>query len=215
MNKIKLPNYTLKEEIINSISHGIGTILSIIGLILLIINSHNHKSIELISFIIYGTSLILLYLISCLYHGLAPNLKAKKILRVIDHNNVFLFEAGTFTPVCLLIIGGKVGLIYFCIIWFFSFLGIVLNSINVDKYQKLSLIFHLVIGWSIILMLKNISNSLNVIGITFLLLGGILYTIGAYLYKIGSKKKYMHCIFHFFCLAGSIVHFFMIYLFIK
>ena len=213
MNKIKLPNYTLKEEIINSISHGIGFVLSIIGLILLLIQNKN--KLELVSCIIYGTSLILLYLISCLYHGLSPKLKAKKILRVIDHSNVYLFEAGTFTPVCLLIIGGKVGLLYFCIIWLFSFLGIVLNSINVDKYQKLSLIFHLVIGWSIILMLKNISNSLNAIGITFLLLGGILYTIGAYLYKIGSKKKYMHCIFHFFCLAGSIVHFFMIYLFIK
>lgn len=212
MKKIKIPNYTLGEELINSISHGVGAILSIIGLVVMIIKSLNDNKLSFIACLIYGISLILLYLASCLYHAISPKLKIKKILRLIDHCNVFLLEAGTFTPVCLLLIGGKLGFIYFLIIWFLTILGIVLNFINVDKYQMISLILHLLIGWSVVFMLKELILNLNLIGLIFLFGGGIFYTIGAILYKIGATKKYMHSIFHFFCLAGSIFHFFMIFL---
>lgn len=213
MKKIKIPNYTLGEELVNSISHGVGAILSIIGLVVMIVKSLGDNNLSFIACLIYGISLILLYLVSCLYHALSPKLKAKKILRLLDHCNVFLLEAGTFTPVCLILIGGEIGFIYFLIIWFLAILGIVLNFINVDKYQMFSLLLHLLIGWSVIFMLKELILSLNLVGLIFLFVGGIFYSIGAFLYKIGATKKYMHSIFHFFCLAGSIFHFFMIFLY--
>lgn len=212
MKKIKIPNYTLGEELINSISHGVGALLSIVGLVIMIIKSLNDDNLSFVACLIYGISLILLYLISCLYHALSPNLAAKKIFRLLDHCNVFLLEAGTFTPVCLILIGGKIGFIYFTIIWILTILGIILNLIDVDKYQMFSLILHLLIGWSVIFMLKELISSLNIMGLIFLFSGGIFYSIGAFLYKIGATKKYMHSIFHFFCLAGSIFHFFMIFL---
>ncbi len=213
MNKIKIPNYTVGEEIMNAVSHGIGALLSIIGLIVMILKSLNDSNLSFIACLIYGISLILLYLISCLYHALSPKLKAKKILRILDHCNVFLLEAGTFTPVCLILIGGKIGIIYFCIIWILTIIGIILNCFNVDRFQMLSLILHLLIGWSVIFMLKELILNLNITGLLFLFSGGIFYSIGAILYKIGATRKYMHSIFHFFCLLGSIFHFFMIFLF--
>lgn len=212
MKKIKIPNYTVSEEIINSISHGVGALLSIVGLVVMIIKSVNDGNLSFIACLIYGISLILLYLISCLYHALSPKLKAKKILRLLDHCNVFLLEAGTFTPVCLILIGGKIGFIYFIIIWLLTIFGIILNIIDVDKYQIVSLVLHLLIGWSVIFMLKELILTLNLLGLIFLFGGGIFYSIGAFLYKIGATKRYMHSIFHFFCLAGSIFHFFMVFL---
>lgn len=212
MKKIKIPNYTLGEELINSISHGVGALLSIVGLVIMIIKSLNDDNLSFVACLIYGISLILLYLISCLYHALSPNLAAKRIFRLLDHCNVFLLEAGTFTPVCLILIGDKIGFIYFTIIWLLTILGIILNLIDVDKYQMFSLVLHLLIGWSVIFMLKELISSLNIMGLIFLFSGGIFYSIGAFLYKIGATKKYMHSIFHFFCLAGSIFHFFMIFL---
>lgn len=211
MKKIKLPNYTLGEELVNSISHGVGALLSCFGLIIMLLKSTN--SFSFFVCLIYGISLILLYLISCLYHALSPKLKAKKVLRVIDHCSVFLLEAGTFTPVCLLLIGGSIGFVYFCIIWLIAIVGIILNSVDVDRYQMLSLILHLILGWSIIFMLGKIINTLNLMGLFLLFSGGIFYSIGAVLYKVGSTKKYMHSIFHFCCLVGSILHFFMVFLF--
>lgn len=212
MEKIKIPNYTLGEELINSISHGVGALLSIVGLVIMICKSLNDDRLSFVACLIYGVSLILLYLVSCLYHALSPKLKAKKILRLLDHCNVFLLEAGTFTPVCLVLIGGKIGFIYFCVICFLTILGIILNLINVDKYQMFSLILHLLIGWSVIFVLKELILNLNLVGLIFLFGGGIFYSIGAFLYKIGATKKYMHSVFHFFCLVGSIFHFLMVFL---
>lgn len=215
MSKIRIPKYSLSEELINSISHGIGAGLSIAGLILMIIRSVNHADgYSLACSLIYGISLILLYTISCIYHGLSPRLKAKKVMRVIDHCNVFLLEAGTITPICLIAIGGIEGWLVFSLIWGITILGIILNSINVDKYQIASVFCHLLAGWSILLLIKPLNINVNIIGTYFLIIGGLFYSVGSILYLIGSKKKYMHSIFHFFCLAGSIFHFFMIFFFI-
>lgn len=215
MNKIKIPNYSLKEELINSISHGVGAILSLFGLILMIVRSiSKNNNLYLIVSLIYGISSLLLYLASCLYHAFSPKSNVKKIFRVIDHCNVFLLEAGTFTPVCLILIGGVSGIIYFSIIWIITIIGIILNCLNVDKYQMFSLFLHLAIGWSLIFVLNKLISNLCFNGLLCLLIGGIFYSIGSFLYKIGSTKKYMHSVFHFFCLGGSIFHFFMIFLFI-
>ena len=132
----------------------------------MLINVQN--KITFTSYFIYGMSLILLYLISCVYHAIPPYLKLKKFFRVIDHCNVFLLEAGTFTPICLLLIGGVEGFIYFVIIWLITIIGIILNIVNVDKYQMFSLFLHLLIGWSVVLLLKKILIILDIKGIIFL-----------------------------------------------
>lgn len=215
MNKVEIPDYSVKEEIINSSSHGIGAILSIIGFVLMIKKSLlQNNSLGFLTSIIFGGTLFILYLTSCLYHGIPKKYKAKKLMRVIDHCNVFILEAGTFTPVCLLLLGGKIGWIYFTIIWLLTILGIILNFIDVDKYENFSLVLHLGMGWSIILVFNKLISSLNISGLRCLFGGGLLYTIGAFLYYLGSTKKYMHSVFHFFCLAGSFAHFLLVYLFL-
>jgi len=215
MKKIRIPNYSLSEELINAISHGIGAALSIAGLVLLIVKSADqHNGYALAASIVYGISLILLYTVSCVYHSLSPKLRAKKVLRVIDHCNVFLLVAGTFTPVCLVVLNGINGWILFSIIWTVTLIGIILNSIDVDKFNAASVVCHLLAGWSMLFMINPLIAGFSKMGLIFLVIGGLCYSVGAILYGIGSKKKYFHSIFHFFCLAGSIFHFFMIFSFI-
>lgn len=212
MNRIKIPNYTLKEELINSITHGIGGLLSIALLVLLIIKSNN--SIDTICVTIYGTTLIILYIISCIYHALSPNVKGKKVLRVIDHCNVHLLVFGTYFPIALCSINYPLGIIMSCIIGIFSILGIIFSAIDVDKYSIMSVIFHLLSGWSIVICYKELINNITINGFMFIILGGIMYTLGAILYGIGSKYKYFHSIFHVFCLLGSFFHFISIYFYV-
>ncbi len=212
MQKVKIPKYSLSEELINAISHGIGAGLSIAALVLLIVHSKN--VISILSSITYGVSLIVLYTISCIYHSLSPKLTGKKVLRVIDHCNVLLLEAGTYTPICTCLIKGKLGLSLLIIIWVISIIAIVANAIDVDKYQGLSVVCHLAMGWGILLFYPLLKTLCPTVGLIYLILGGVMYTIGAILYGLGAKKKYMHSIFHFFVLAGSIFHFFMIYLYV-
>lgn len=212
MNKVKIPNYTLGEELINSISHGIGAGLSIAGLVLLIV--HSTTLTGLLTSITYAITLILLYTISCIYHALSPKRKGKKVLRVLDHCNVLLLEAGTYTPVCLCLFSGSLGWTMFGLVWGITLITIICNIIDVDKYQGLSVACNLLMGWAILIVIKPLFNSLDLLGIIFLILGGFMYSIGAILYGIGAKKRYMHSIFHFFVLAGSLFHFFMIYFYV-
>ena len=158
--------------------------------------------------------MIILYTISCIYHSLSPKLKGKKVLRVIDHCNVFMLVLGTYVPVSLLSVGNKTGLFLLLFVTTITTIGIILSCINIDKYQLLEVICHLLNGWSIIIAFNILLNNIGKNGVTLLLAGGIVYTIGAIIYGIGSKVKYMHCVFHFFCLAGTILHFLSIYLYI-
>ena len=215
MKQIKIPNYSKEEEVINSVTHAVGSVAALIGLIMLVKRSLlQNSSITLISSIIFGLALFILYLSSSLYHGIPKQYKLKKAFRVIDHCNVFILEAGTFTPVCLLLLKGFLGLTYFIIIWILALIGIILNIINVDKYENISLFFHLFIGWSILLVFNRLISSLTIEGLRYIFGGGLIYTVGAFLYYIGAKKKYMHSVFHFFCLAGSFFHFLLVYLFL-
>lgn len=184
--------------------------LSTIGFFLL---NSNLDKIEFISCMVYCSCLFVLYLNSFLYHFFKIK-KIKKFFRILDHCSVYILEAGTFTPVCLLIIGGFIGYIYVLIIWLITLIGIILNVISVNKYQKLALIIHLVMGWSILIMYKKVL-SIGCCYLVLLILGGIFYSIGAYFYKLGSNKKYMHFVFHIFCLLGSFFHYLMIYKFVK
>jgi hemolysin III len=211
MKKVKIPKYTLGEEIINAISHGIGAALSIAGLVVLVvIAAKSHSAMAVVSCSIYGSLLIIMYTISCIYHSLSPKLKAKKVLRIIDHCNVFLLVAGTYTPITLVCFADTLGYITFAFVWLVTIIGIVLNCINVDKYQMASVVCHLLTGWAILFSINELITHMPHIGIILLVTGGVLYSLGSILYVVGSKKKYMHSIFHFFVLAASIMHFFTI-----
>lgn len=208
--KIELPKYKLGEELINAISHGIGVLLSVAALILCILKANN--GLELFSVLFYGISSILLYLMSCLYHSLKPN-NAKRIFRIFDHCSIFLLIAGTYTPMVLLILPLKLGWTIFGVVWGLAIIGIVLNSIDLKKFKTISMVLYLSMGWCIIFSFKSLWQNMNHTGILLTLLGGITYTIGAILYGTGKKHKYMHSIFHIFCLVASVFFFLAIYIY--
>lgn len=211
MSKIKIPKYNLAEELINSISHGIGAIFAIVVLILCLIKAKTASAV--VSCTIYGVLMLILYVISCIYHALSPKVKGKKVLRVIDHCNVMLMVAGTYMPVCLSLFNNYIGWITFAIVWIITIIGVVFNAINVDKYAVLSVICNLLLGWAAIILINPMLEIIPFKAVELLILGGIIYTIGSILYGIGSKIPYMHSIFHFFVLAASICHFLFIYLY--
>ncbi|HIS38360.1 MAG TPA: hemolysin III family protein [Candidatus Onthousia faecavium] len=215
MRKITIPKYSLGEEIINAISHGLGVLLGITALILTIIfAAKNNNTIGIVSACIYGSTMIIMYLMSCLYHSLSPRLKAKKVFRVIDHCDIYIFIAGCYTPYCLSLIKGTEGIIIFIIIWLSAIIGVLLNAINLEKFQIPSTAMYLIMGWLIIFSYNDIKSLLPSTGLNLLIGGGVIYTIGAILYGIGSKRKYFHSVFHFFVLAGSVFHFFSILLYV-
>ena len=209
MSKIKIPKYSLGEELVNSISHGIGALLSIVALIFLVLKANSINA--LISVCLYASFMIILYTISCIYHALSPRIVGKKVLRVIDHCNVLLMTAGTYMPICLSLLYGKLGWITFIIVWIITIVGIVFNAINVDKYSKISVICNLLLGWGALFLINPMLGIIPWKGIIYLILGGVMYTIGSILYALGKKIKYMHFVFHFFVLFGSFFQFLFIY----
>lgn len=206
--KIELPKYKLGEELMNSISHGVGALLSVVVLVLCIIKAKT--GLALFSVLFYGISSTILYVMSCLYHSLKPN-NAKRIFRIFDHCSIFLLIAGTYTPLVLLVLPAKTGWIIFGIVWALAIIGIVLNSIDLKKFRIVSMILYISMGWCILFSFKSLWNNMNHFGIFLLLLGGIIYTVGAILYGVGKKKQYMHSIFHIFCVIASACFFFAIY----
>jgi len=212
--KIAIPKYSLSEELISAISHGIGALLGVAGLVLCIVISAIHgSSIAVIASCIYGVTLILLYTMSTLYHSLKVN-NAKRVFRIIDHCSIYLLIAGSYTPYTLITLKGVWGWTIFGIIWGSAILGIILNSIDIKKYKKISMVLYILMGWMVLFAIKPLINSLAKPGLILLVIGGILYTVGAIFYGIGRKKKYMHSVFHIFVLAGSIFQFFSIYLYV-
>lgn len=207
---IKIPNYTLGEELFNSISHGFGATLSVLALILMVIKAHGALKETTVS--LFGATMIVLYTISCIYHALSRNLEGKKVLRVIDHCNVFLLVYGTYIPISLVGVGGLTGLLLFIGITIIISVGITATAIKIDKTGALQVICHLLSGWGILFFLKPLSNTIGTTGIILLILGGVMYTIGSILYGIGRKKKYIHSIFHIFCLLGTLFHFLCVYI---
>ena len=208
--KIDLPKYRLGEELMNSISHGAGTLLSIAALVLCVIKANT--GLELFSVLFYGISSIILYLMSCLYHSLARN-NAKRIFRIIDHCSIFLLIAGTYTPFCLLVLPLNIGWWIFGFVWLCAVVGILLNSLDMKRFKKVSMVLYLLMGWCIIFSFKALLSNMNVFGILLLLLGGIIYTLGAVVYGVGKKKKYMHSVFHLFCILASACFFFAVYIY--
>ncbi len=213
-HRISIPKYTLGEELMNSITHGIGAGLGIAALVLCIVKSCNPlDGYKLASSLAFGLTTTLLYLMSCLYHALKVN-RAKRVFRVIDHCTIFLLIAGTYTPYTLITLRGVTGWLLFSVVWGVGILGIVLNAISLKRFAKLSVACYIALGWVILLASRQLVASLAPAGLWLLIAGGVAYTLGAVLYGIGSKKRYFHSVFHFFCLLGTALHFFSIYYFV-
>lgn len=213
-HRISIPEYTLGEELINSISHGVGAGLGITALVLCIVKSCNPlDGYKLASSIVFGITTTLLYLMSCLYHALKVN-RAKRVFRVIDHCTIFLLIAGTYTPYTLITLRGLTGWLLFGIVWGVGILGIVLNAVSLKRFAKMSVACYIALGWVVLFASKQLVSSLDRNGLWLLLAGGIAYTLGAVLYGIGAKKRYFHSVFHFFCLIGTAFHFFSIYYYV-
>lgn len=210
-----LPTYTKGEEIFNMTSHIVGAVLGIVTTVLCIIKSASHNNTYgVVSSSIYGATMIILYTMSSIYHGLSPKKSTgKKVLQVLDHCTIFLLIAGSYTPVALCAFREydvMVGWTMFGAVWAAAVLGIILNAIDLEKYKVFSMICYLVMGWIVIFKANLLPIILGTNGVILLVAGGIAYTIGAILYGLGRKHKYMHSIFHLFIVLGSLLHFFCI-----
>ncbi|MBR4890061.1 MAG: hemolysin III family protein [Clostridia bacterium] len=213
-----LPDYTKGEEIFNMVSHIAGGAVGVVALTLCVVFAAIHgNTYGVVSGAIYGATMIILYTMSSIYHGLKPYLMAKKVFQVIDHCSIFLLIAGTYTPFALCSLreySASLGWIIFAVIWACATLGIVLNSIDIKKYAKFSMVCYLVMGWCIVLAGKQTYLALGGKGFALLVAGGLLYTIGAVFYGFGRKHKYIHSVFHIFVVLGSIAHFLCILLYV-
>ena len=213
-----LPDYTKGEEIFNMTSHIVGGSFGIVALVLCIVFAAiHHNGYGVVSSSIYGVMMIILYTMSSIYHGLKPQRKAKKVFQVLDHCSIFLLIAGSYTPFCLVTFreyNAVLGWTIFGIIWAIAILGITLNAIYIKKYKVFSMICYLGMGWCIIFTANLLPKLLGIPGLILLVAGGVAYTIGAVLYGLGRKKRYMHSIFHLFILFGSILQFFCILLYV-
>ncbi len=209
-----LPTYTKGEEIFNMVSHIVGGAVGITALTLCVIFSALHNNVfGVVSSAIYGASMIILYTMSSIYHGLNPKLMAKRVFQVIDHCSIFLLIAGTYTPLTLCAVreyNAALGWTMFGIIWGVAAIGITLNSIDLKAFRRFSAICYLVMGWCIVLAWKPTAAMLTKGGVALLVAGGICYTVGAAFYYFLKKKRYMHSVFHLFVLFGSILHMFCI-----
>ena len=213
-----LPTYTKGEELTNMISHIVGAVFGIVATVLCTVFAAVHSNgYGVVSGAIYGFTMIVLYSMSSIYHGLSPKLKGKKVMQILDHCSIFLLIAGSYTPFALCSLreyDPATGWIIFGIIWGIAILGIVLNAIDLKKFKVFSMICYLVMGWCIIVKINILPSLITMNGFILLLLGGIIYSIGAILYGLVKKIKYMHSIFHFCILIASILQFFCILLYV-
>lgn len=194
--------YVLVNEILNAVTHGIGFGLSIAGLVLLLIKgANNHSTIQIVSYAVYGTTMVLLFLFSALFHSLIFT-KAKKVFQIFDHSSIYLLIAGSYTPYCLLSIKGVLGWTLFGIIWFMAIVGIIYKAIYLNKHHRLSLAIYIIMGWLCIVAFQPLFSSLGKIGTMLLVAGGVSYTVGAVFYSF-QHIKFMHVVWHLFVMLGA------------
>ena len=207
-----LPVVTIGEEIANSVSHGVGSIFAIAGTAVAVVWAVIFGNVySVVSAAIYGATLIILYTMSTLYHAFT-NKTVKKIFRIFDHCSIFLLIPGTYTPYTLVAMNGAVGWTIFGIIWGVAILGIVLNAISIERFKIFSMICYLAMGWLIIMYFKPLMQAIGFSATLLLLIGGLLYTVGAIFYSI--KAKYMHGVWHLFVLGGSVLHYLSILIYV-
>lgn len=203
--------YSLGEEIFNSVSHGVGGGLAVAGTVVLIVLAAIYSDAwAVVSCAIYGGSLIVLYTMSTLYHAIT-NTKAKSFFRIMDHDTIFFLIAGTYTPITLVPLRGALGWTLFGIVWGAAILGIVMNSIDLEKFRKPSVVCYVAMGWVVIFAIKPMLERCSPLSLWFLLIGGVCYTGGIIFYALKSKK-YFHSIWHIFTVGGSVFHYFSVLL---
>ena len=209
-----LPDYTKGEEIMNMVTHIVGGALGIVVLVLCVIRAAVRGNMYgVVSSTIYGVSMIALYAMSSIYHGVRPGL-GKKVLQVLDHCTIYFLIAGTYTPVALAAIrpvNPVLGWGLFAFEWALTALAVTLTAIDLKKYNVFSMICYIGMGWAVLPFMKEVAQIMTKSGFLFLLWGGISFTIGAVLYGIGSKKRWMHSVFHIFTVLGTLLQFFAIY----
>jgi hemolysin III len=200
------PEYSTGEEIANSITHGLGVALAVAGFAVLVtLASDRGDAWQVASFSVYGVSLILLYLVSTLYHGLT-NPRTKKTFKFFDHASIYILIAGTYTPFTLVAIRGGWGWSLFGVIWGLAILGILFKIKNTERWGKISAAFYVLMGWLCVIALHRMIATISTAGLIWLFSGGVLYTSGLIFY--GWKKlPYNHAVWHLFVLGGSICHF--------
>lgn len=205
---VQSQSYDLSEEIVNAVSHGLAALLSVAGLTLLVTLAWLQNDIvKIASFAIYGTSLIILFSASTLYHALI-NEKAKQLFKLLDHCAIYLLIAGTYTPLMLITLADSIGITMLSVIWIIALLGIVFKVKFGNKYKKFSLATYLSMGFISLTIIHKLNEKLAMGGLILLALGGLIYALGTIFY-VRKNKQYSHAIWHIFVLAAAICHFFM------
>jgi len=217
LGKISQPRisrpFTLGEEIFHSITHGIGSGLSIAGLTLLLVLAILFGDVyQIVSFSIFGASLVLLYLSSTLYHGFQQP-RVKHIFKIFDHASIYLLIAGTYTPFLLIGLGGSTGWTFLFIVWGIALFGVVFKILFIERFQVLSVVTYLLMGWLCVFIFREMVTTIPLGAIIWLAIGGLFYTVGVIFYAL-QKIPYMHAVWHFFVLGGSLCHFIAVLLYL-
>lgn len=214
MRKFKKPKYyPAAEERLNIISHGLGFVLSVVALVMLILKAQKlGESRHLVSFIIFGASMVLVYAASTFYHS-AKTHRLRIRLNILDHAAIYILIAGTYTPFALVTLNGITGWTLLWVVWGMALVGVILKLFYAGRYQLLSTIMYVAMGWLIIFVINPLINNLSTPGLWWLFAGGISYTVGAILF-MQKKIPFNHAIFHIFVLLGTFAHFVSIYFYI-
>lgn len=203
--------YGILEEIINSVTHGVGALLSIVGLIWMIAGVYDGgSSLIVMSASIYGSAMILLYLASTIYHSLFQYPSVKRILKIIDHSAIYLFIAGSYTPFALIVINGFAGWALFVIVWTLAFIGIVQKVFFIHRFEFIAVASYVGMGWLGVFFIDQFLDALSLTAIALLVSGGLAYTVGVIFYVL-DRIPFMHSIWHLFVMTGSFLHFVVIY----
>ena len=204
-----LPFYTVGEEIANSVTHGLGSLLSIAGCaVIIVFAALTGDPFKIVSAAIFGAGLIIMFTMSTLYHSLT-NEKAKFVFRVFDHTSIFILIAATYTPLTLVSLRGWIGWTIFGVVWGSAIVGIILNAVSVERFKVLSMVCYIASGWCVIAAIVPLIQRMESMGVALLVLGGIAYTGGLFFYR-KKEIRYMHSVWHLFVLAGAVFHYFCI-----
>ena len=206
--------YTTGEEIFNSVSHGVSALAAVVGCSVMVTLAGCFGDVKaVVCGLVYGLSLIVMYTMSTLYHAF-PFEKVKKLFRIFDNSSIPLLIAGSYTPFCVIALDGNAkGTIVVAVVWLCALLAILLNVVNLDKFEKLNLLIYIFMGWAAVFALKDIINALPKAGFISLAGGGIAYTAGIIFYKM-TKVKYMHSVWHLFVTLGSVLHYLCVVIYV-
>ncbi|MCS6230085.1 hemolysin III family protein [Shewanella baltica] len=203
--------YSIKEEIANSVSHGLGVIAGIVALVLMLLKGQDHLTpIQLTGVAIYGASIIVLFLCSTLYHSVSHS-GWKHKLKIADHCAIYCLIAGTYTPLMLISLQGTQSIVILTAIWSLAIGGILFKTLFIHKFKKLSLVLYLAMGWLCVTVMGDLTAAMSELGFNLLILGGLFYTLGVVFY-VGKRIPFNHAIWHLFVLGGAMSHFLCIYL---